>query len=172
MHQMDVIERRDALVAELRQSGEAALASLQAMEPADFDHGRYENGWTVRQILAHVAAIEWTYPRLLDLPPFESAPTTGEVQRNQSGAVRSRMDDYNARQVEKRADVPVADLIAEFERNRAATIAAIASADAEVLGRRVQSFGGLEGALIDVIAGVVLDHVSGHVRDITGRSAT
>ena len=169
---MDVFERRNALVAQLRESGEAALASLRGMDPADFELGRYENGWTARQILAHVAAIEWTYPRLLDLPPLEAAPATGDVQRNQSGAVRHRMDDYNARQVEKRAAVPVADLIAEFERNRAATVAAIASADAETLGRRVQSFGGLEGALIDVIAGVVLDHVSGHIRDLSGTNAT
>lgn len=170
---MDVIERRDALVSQLRRNGEEALAALRVMQDDAFDAGRYENGWSARQILAHVAAIEWTYPRMLELPSLDATSAAGgETHRNQSGAVRSRMDDYNARQVEKRATASIAELVEEFERNRAATIAAIASADAETLSRRVQSFGGLEGELIDVIAGVVVDHVGGHIRDITGDPAT
>lgn len=168
---MDVIEQRDALVTQLRASGDDALAALRAIDAADFDLGRYENGWTARQILAHVAAVEWTYPRLLDLPTYESAPAGTEVQRNVSSEVRARMDGYNARQVEKRANATVPDLIAEFERNRAATVAAIACADTETLARRVQSFGGMEGALIDVIAGIVIGHVGGHILDITGNAA-
>ncbi len=82
------------------------------------------------------------------------------------------MDDYNARQVEKRSTATVAELVDEFARNRAATIDAIASADPAVLARTVESFGGMQGPLADVIEAVVLGHVQDHIRDIVAPAMT
>lgn len=55
---------KDELLDALRVSAADALVTLRGLAPAAFSEGRYENGWDARQILAHLAAIEWTYPRL------------------------------------------------------------------------------------------------------------
>lgn len=166
--QVTIIKRRDELVRRLGSARDEAISALRAMDPAEFEAGRYENGWNARQILAHVAAIEWTYPRLLDLPARGEKSTDSAATRNAAPEVRDRMDDYNARQVDRRAGATVAELIEGFSRNREATIAAFASADEATLSRQVESFGGMQGELIDVIEAVVLGHVEGHIRDITG----
>ena len=68
------------LIEALRAGGQEAVERLSALPEEKFGEGRYENGWNGRQILAHVASIEWTYPRLLDLarqaatPPPDPAP--------------------------------------------------------------------------------------------------
>jgi Mycothiol maleylpyruvate isomerase N-terminal domain len=175
------------LLAALRTNGDDAVAALRALPEGAFDAGRYENGWNAKQILAHIASIEWTYPRLLDLgaqaapavgaeAPQASAPASTPVRRTsqeEAAGLPTRpaaggIDSYNDRQVQKRADAPVEDLIAEFEKNRAATIAAVESADDDLFARLVRSAGGITGVLADVIRAVAVDHVAMHVADITG----
>jgi hypothetical protein len=145
-----------------------------------FSAGRYENGWNAREILAHVAAIEWTYARLVDLAQEAAAPTTApapaEARRTTpeespnlpSRPPRGGIDDYNARQVEKRADASIAELIDEFAANRARTIAAVEGMDEVLIARQIRSAGGITGGLSSVIYSVAVDHVMSHVGDITG----
>ena len=96
---------KQQLIDALRSSGERVASALASLSPGDLDRGRYESEWNGRQILAHMASIEWTYPRLLDL-----AKTTPDAERP---AAQPRMTSgapqilsYNDRQVEKRAGVP------------------------------------------------------------------
>ncbi|MBI2724022.1 MAG: DinB family protein [Chloroflexi bacterium] len=171
------------LAARLRDSGARSTARLRALPEAAFDGGRYENGWTAREILAHVAAIEWTYPRLLDIA--REAPDAGgsatpapkpdagvrrtdvsDAADTPTRAVRGGIDDYNARQVAKRAAASVAELIAEFEKNRAATVAAVEAVDPSLLSAPIRSSGGITGVLGDVLNAVAVQHVEGHVDDI------
>ncbi len=181
---------KDELLAALRSGGVDATRALRAMPEDGFDAGRYENGWNARQILAHIASIEWTYPRLLDLgkevaeataaaapasPPAGSATPPPAVRRTEPGeaglptrTTAGGIDSYNERQVEKRTSASIPDLIAEFEKNRAATIAAVASADDEIFARPVRSAGGITGAIGDVIRAVAVDHVGSHIADIAG----
>jgi hypothetical protein len=170
------------LIEALRGSGRQALEKLRAMPEAEFEQGRYENGWNGRQILAHIASIEWTYPRLLEIakeaPPAAAAPAPAptEVRRTEPSEapnvptrpMRGGVDSYNDRQVAKRADASVAELLDEFERNRAATIAAVEGADEALLTRPIRSSGGITGALAGVINAVAVLHVLTHVGDITG----
>ena len=166
---MNDSDRKAALIAVLRAGGAEAVATFRALPEGHFATGRYENGWAARDILAHLAAIEWTYARLLDLPSRDAdADAGGRVERNVAPEVGSRMDDYNRKQVERRASKNIAELVAEFETNRAATIAAVEAAEPAALARQVESFGGMRGTLADVIEAVVVQHVGGHVRDIAG----
>ena len=87
-----------------------------------------------------------------------------------SREMRGGNDAYNERQVAKRAHLSVAALLAEFERNRAATIQAVEDADEELLARRIRSAGGRVGPLATVFHDVAVAHVLGHVRDIAGRT--
>ncbi len=167
------------LLEELRASGQEVADRLGALPVEAFDQGRYESGWNGHQILAHAAAIEWTYPRLVDIakggtPPSGSG-TTGvrRTEPDKASKVPTRtaeggIDSYNERQVAKRADATVEELLDEFRKNRAATIAAVEGVDEELLGREIRSAGGITGVLADVIHAVAVSHVRGHVNDIVG----
>ena len=56
----------------------------------------------------------------------------------------------------------------EFERNRAATIAAVEAADERLFGQQIRSAGGVVGPLAEVFHQVAVAHVLGHARDISG----
>lgn len=155
-----------AILDVLRSSGEDAARRLRALPAERYEHGRYENGWNGRQILAHVAAIEWTYPRLLEIPKQARAEGTGAG--TPLATVHGGMDAYNHRQVERRASASIADLIAEFEANRTATIAAVAAAPEDLFTRHIRSAGGSTGTLGQVIHAVAVQHMLGHVADIEG----
>ena len=139
---------------------------------ARLEEGRYENGWNGRQILAHIASIEWSYPRLIDIardaasPP--PAPAATPAADPPTRSMRGGNDAYNDRQVAKRAHLSVADLLDEFERNRAATIAAVEAADERLFDQQIRSAGGVVGPLAEVFHQVAVAHVLGHTRDISG----
>jgi hypothetical protein len=174
------IPTKAEILATLRSTGEQAVARLSALPEARFEEGRYENGWNGRQILAHIASIEWTYPRLLEVAtqgtpavPQEASREVRRTTEEESAGVPSRpprggMDAYNARQVEQRAAVPVPDLIAEFQRNRAALIAAVESVDESLFAIPIRSAGGITGVLGGVLNVVAVEHVLGHLNDIVG----
>jgi hypothetical protein len=62
----------------------------------------------------------------------------------------------------------VAELLDEFERNRAATIAAVEATDERLFGQHIRSAGGVVGPLAEVFHQVAVAHVLGHTRDISG----
>jgi len=158
------------LLAGLRSSAAEALATLRALPAETFEQGRYESGWNGRQILAHIASIEWTYPRLLQPPAPSPAPgaTTGTAapaRPAQGGGV----DAYNARQVEQRANATLADLLEEFERNREKTITAIETVDDSVLTRPARTGAGATGQVGRLLYNVAVSHVLQHTKDIAGK---
>lgn len=188
--------RKTALLEELQSSGDELTAKLRALGAEAFAAGRYENGWNARQILAHVASIEWTYPRLLDLgkqaasvhqtvaqpspaasPPASTPATIRRTTPDEAAGLPTRkaeggIDSYNERQVAKRADASPAELIAEFEKNRAALIAAVESADDGLFDAQIRSAGGITGPLAEVLRAVAVHHVRMHVADIAGEEWT
>jgi hypothetical protein len=166
----DPVPSKQELLNALRTSRDEVLATVRALPPARLEEGRYENGWNGRQILAHVASIEWSYPRLIDIarsagPDRPAAQATGDLPTRE---MRGGNDSYNDRQVAKRAHLSSAELLAEFETNRAATIAAVEVADEALFARPIRSAGGIVGPLAKVFHQVAVQHVLGHVRDITG----
>lgn len=161
------------LLAALRASRDEVLTLVRALPLERLEEGRYENGWNGRQILAHLASIEWSYPRLIDIA--RAAPTTGAGpgatpagSDPPTRSMRGGNDAYNERQVAKRAHASPAELLAEFEQNRAATIAAVEAADEELFARHIRSAGGVTGPLAAVFHQIAVAHVLGHARDIAG----
>jgi hypothetical protein len=144
------------------------LAALEAsrdevvngIDGIDLSTGVYEGGWNGHQLLAHIASMEWTYPKILELP--EATDEEAERPRDTSVTV----DDYNRRQVERRADVAVGELVDEFVSNRARTIAAVTAHPEEGFARRVRSAGGTVGTVADVLWFVAVEHVRGHLADL------
>ena len=176
MTQQGVLTKAE-LLAELRSSRQDLLDRLGALPEDQFEQGRYEGGWNACQILAHVASIEWTYPRLIDVarqgaPDQASGGSGGVPERsstpNQARDARGGIGSYNERQVEMRAQATVAELLAEFQKNRDATIEAVEQADEALLQVHIRSAGGIPGPLARVIYFVAVVHVAGHVNDIVG----
>jgi uncharacterized damage-inducible protein DinB len=158
------------LLDELRTSRDEVLRIVRALPTERLEEGRYENGWNGRQILAHIASIEWSYPRLIDIardvaPPPSATPAAADPPTR---AMRGGNDAYNDRQVAKRAHLSVPELLAEFEQNRAATIAAVEAADDRLFTRPIRSAGGIVGPLAEVFHQVAVAHVLGHARDLSG----
>lgn len=158
------------LLEALRSSQREILDKLGPLPADAFERGRYESGWNGREILAHIASIEWTYPRLLGVAKGGTAPEANESRREASApptrSARGGIDDYNQRQVEKRAGASAADLLAEFRKNRAATIAAVEQADEALLATPIRSAGGITGPLARVIYLTAVMHTQMHVNDI------
>ena len=176
MTQQGVLTKAE-LLEELRSSQRDLLDRLGALPEEQFEQGRYEGGWNARQILAHVASIEWTYPRLIDVarqgtPDQPSGASgggpEGSPKSTQAQAARGGIGSYNERQVEKRAQASVAELLAEFQKNRDATVEAVEQADEALLQVHIRSAGGIPGPLGRVIYFVAVVHVTGHVNDIVG----
>jgi hypothetical protein len=92
----------------------------------------------------------------------DSAQESAVATRTAGGGILS----YNERQVEQRAVVSVADLIAEFEKNRMATVVAVEAADEDLMSREIRSAGGVTGPLAGVINEVAVLHVRAHLSDI------
>ena len=156
---------RAELVRALRDSRDEVVRIVRGLAPARLEEGRYENGWNGRQILAHIASIEWSYPRLIDIArtPPQHAEETPPTRTMKGGN-----DAYNERQVAKREHMTITELLAEFEKNRAATIQAVEAADDELFGRRIRSAGGVVGPLALVFHQIAVAHVLGHAHDIEG----
>jgi hypothetical protein len=153
------------LLAALTATRDQVLALVGSMDPARLEEGRYENGWNGRQILAHIASIEWSYPRLIDIARTPPAPAEATPPTR---TMKGGNDSYNDRQVAKREHMTVAELLAEFQTNRAATIQAVEAADEELFARRIRSAGGVVGPLATVFYQIAVVHVLGHANDMSG----
>jgi len=151
---------RDELIAELRASGAEALAAMGSVPASALDNPGYEQGWTVRGIMAHVAAMEYAYRRLPDVArgPNRDAQTTPTGERFD-------MDAYNARQVEKRRAAAPAELQDEFARGRGALIVTVARIEPELMAMPIRSAGGITGTLAEVIHITAVTHTRQHTAD-------
>jgi uncharacterized damage-inducible protein DinB len=157
----DLAETKRRLAADIAAAGEAIATKLGSLPADGFERGGYENGWNGHQILAHLAAVEWTYPRLIDLASAANQGGQGDI----SGF---DIDAYNNKQVEKRAGKTVADLIEEFQRNRVNTVAAVEAVDEALLSVPIKSAGGISGTLAEVLRYTTIEHVEHHVADMSG----
>jgi uncharacterized damage-inducible protein DinB len=158
------------LIDALRRTGDDLVAKVSKLDDAALAQGRYENGWNAKQILAHTASIEWTYKKLVEnaQQPRASARPEKGPDANSASAGTNSIDDYNARQVARREDKTVKELVQEFKENRAGTIAAVESCTEELLSQPTRSAGGAQGTLAEVIMFVAARHVEQHTKDIVG----
>ena len=164
---MTKIETRDDLLSALADDAERLPRIVAAISTADLNRGVYEHGWSARQLIAHLSAIEWTYPRLIEQAAAPPAPSSDSEDRPSFD-----MDAYNHRQVANRSEATIAELLEEFATNRQATIAAISNAENSLLSQPTRSAGGATGTLLQVLANVTLDHVRTHLADLESAATT
>src|SRR4029077_15039557 len=127
------------LLRALRSSRDEVVALILALPPAALEEGRYESGWNGRQILAHIASIEWSYPRLIDIA---RTPPAAEAAAPPTREMKGGNDSYNDRQVAKSEQLTVAELLAACEKTRAPPPRAVGPAGGALFARRIRSAGG------------------------------
>lgn len=157
---------QNQLLTDLRADAESVPPLLHALDPQQLERGAYEQGWTVRDLVAHLASIEWTYPRLIRIAEAADQGAESSGGNASTRGSNPQMDDYNARQVAKRRETPLPQLIEEFRSNRAALIDAVEATPTELLEREIQSFGGVRGSLLQVMWSVAVEHVRTHLDDL------
>ncbi|HEY8768407.1 MAG TPA: maleylpyruvate isomerase N-terminal domain-containing protein [Dehalococcoidia bacterium] len=153
-------------LAALRQGEKDTIDKLSRLPAERFEEGRYENGWNGRQILAHITAIEWTYPKLIEVARNADAPTEKKPSSPPTRTASGGINSYNDRSIERYADTSAEELLEIFRKNRATTIAAVEAADDDLFLQEVTSAGGTSGPLGTVFNYVAVMHVAGHVNDI------
>ena len=161
---------KSQILENLRSSGEELTSKLEGLPADALEAGCYENGWNGRQVLAHIAAIEWTYPKLIDLArngPPEKKPDAPATSKPAKGGINS----YNDRQIERYADNTVAELLDVFRKNRETTISTIEATEDELFATEVKSAGGIKGPLATVLNLVAIMHVNAHVNDVLNAAA-
>ena len=130
----------DTRKARLRDTLDSALSNLMAVLPgADNEPGwgqpTHEEGWDVRQTLAHLATSEAGMQNLIvgALRQRDAdQPVTADIARGRDGQPFDR-DRWNNRMVEKRETAPPSALRVELTEVRAATLRALAAhADADL----------------------------------------
>ena len=60
MASLMTISSREELIAALQEDSEEFQEAVTQLPDQAFERGVYEQGWNARQLLAHIAAIEWT----------------------------------------------------------------------------------------------------------------
>jgi hypothetical protein len=168
----DVVTKGE-LLAKLRRDEKEIVEKLEGLPAEAFEKGAYENGWNGRQVLSHVVGIEWTYPKLLDVARNAGKPQEEREKPKEPAtkAAQGGIGSYNDRTVERYKDYTVPQLIEDFKKNRANTIAAVEAADDELFAAPVRSAGGIEGPLGTVMNYVAVLHVEGHVDDIVSSAS-
>lgn len=164
---MNMTNTVSELAEELRISGDEFRRRVSGFTAEELETGIYENGWNGQEVVAHIAGIEWSLPGLIKRTVAEPAP-----QESAPGQSPPRsMDRFNAREVARRKEAGIGELLDEFTRNRETTIAAVQGLTSEELSTPARSLGGANGTLADVLRRVATDHLEQHLREIEARVA-
>ncbi len=148
--------REDAIAA-VRSASERALALAGTLSEADWQRQVYDNGWTVKQVFAHLASMGNSASFFLSMAGGSGPP---------GGFGAFDIDAFNAGQVASRESLSVAQLLDEVRSGHEAGAAAVAGASDELLQREMSSPAGGTYPVVDVIIGASAEHEQMHLADV------
>ena len=138
-------------------------ALLQLVEPASQEQmcTPGPGGWSVRDILAHVAAWE----RFLLLSQFQGYSAHQALRVDEAMLESPNFDELNAIQVERNRDRPVADVVANLHQVHSQLVAALEQMSESDFTKPVAAI--FKGApLINVIKVITYHHYEEHIEMI------
>ena len=147
--------RVQALKEALGASGQRVRAVISGLDDEEVVATTDNPSWRVRDILAHLVASE---PGIL---------ANARAIAAGSGGVPAdfRLDDWNARQVAKRADESRDDLFAQLAENRRKTLQALDELDERDLDRRGRH-ADLSDKSVEELFQTIARHEQGHLDEI------
>ena len=143
-----VVERAEEIAARL---GEKDLACPVC-----------ENGWSVKQVFAHLASMGGTPMFFIGMAQRAAAGGGGG-----GGGGGFDIDAFNKQQVEMRKDKSMAELLAEFRQGHEAGIALIDSTPDDLLGKKLPDpFRGGMATPLEMIQHSCAEHEAGHLDEV------
>ena len=148
-------DRKDALRAELVEAQRALIDALDQVGADDWLRSSPNEGWTVRDLLAHLTTAESGF-----------VPTLRRMAAGEGG-VPADFDPnrWNAGQLRRRGDVPTDQLRAELESAHRDMLVLLDSLDDAALDQRGHLSSGAEGSTEDNFR-LVAFHKRTHTEDI------
>lgn len=125
-HTPDLADRKARLKHKMEEARQELVATLQSLTPEQMDLPTRNEGWTVGQVVAHIASaeggMEVIAQRILNREPNQRE-SMAEFDLNR----------FNDGRIRKRAGKTTADLIEELNTSRARTLEIVDRASAEEL---------------------------------------
>ena len=145
----------DAL-AELGRTRAELLAAISGLDEAALDRKGVIGDWSIKNVLAHIAAWEaWVVEAL---PPRMTTSATPEDFRQRV----ADEDRFNAEEVAEREELTPDEQLMELERTRAELLAYLRGLDAAALERK-HPWDSWEGTLPEYLLVALRDHEAEHV---------
>jgi len=143
-------------LTELARTRAELLAALGGLDEAALDRKGVVGDWSVKNVLAHIAAWEaWV------VEAFPARMTTGATPEDfrQRAADEDR---FNAEEIAEREELTPDEQLMELERTRAELLAYVRSLDTDVL-ERTQPWDSWAGSLPEYLLEALRDHEAEHV---------
>ena len=159
------MEALNHALAELNRTRAELLDTIAGLDEATLDRKGVVGEWSIKNILAHIAAWEdWVVQAL---PVRVSTGVTPEDFRQRA----EDEDRFNAEEVAEREELTPDEQLMELERTRAELLAYLASLDAAVL-TRAHPWDTWAGTLPEYVLEALRDHEAEHVEVLRAAGLT
>lgn len=148
-------QRREKLRQRLADSRRDLLAAVEEIGSAGATRPTANPGWTVCDVLAHLAGAELGHQRVIRAL---LAGQPGEIDGFD-------LDAFNAADVAARRGASLAELLAELDRNRAATLALLDTVSADDWDRAGYHPGGFDTSIEGTFR-IIAIHEKRHVKEM------
>lgn len=150
------------VISTLKQARDELLTIAEAAPAEAWSNQTYEDGWTCRSVLSHIASTSAPAGFLLMMSRLPAGSGGGPAFDNEA---------FNRDQVKLRADRSVAEVLDEIRANVQRDITAVEAASDEDLQRQWTAPWGNEGTVAQIIIDSVNGHLGGHIADLRGALA-
>jgi len=154
---------REDVVACLTNLRDDLIALAEGASDSAWSAPTYEDGWTAREVLSHIASTSGAANFILMMARAGPSGAGGAAFDN---------DAFNRPQVAMRAERTVAQVLDEIRSNIQRDVQAVQSAPGDLLQQHFRAPWDVEGTVAEVIVTSVNGHLGGHVADLRGALAT
>jgi uncharacterized protein (TIGR03083 family) len=155
---------REDVIACLANFRDDLHALAEAASDSAWAGQTYEDGWTARDVLSHIASTSGAANFILMMARAGPSGAPG-------GAAFDN-DAFNRQQVAMRAGRSVAEVLDEVRSNIARDVQAVQGAPDDLLQQHFRAPWDVEGTVAEVIVTSVNGHLGGHVADLRGALTT
>ena len=153
------ITKEEIIEAIDKARGEARRLASAASDSA-WTSGVYENGWNAKQVLCHLALAA-------NVPAYLIGIAQAPKSSSGDGAPGLDVDEFNEREVARRQEKPVSEILDEIDATYETSISAVTVAPDDLLAGTMRTPWGTEGVLAALILHEDLrDHVMVHLSEM------
>ncbi len=151
---------KNEVIASLKKIREEVVGLVEGAGPDDWSSPAYEDGWTAKDILAHIASTCGPASFLLAIAQVPGGGGTG------GGSFDGEA--FNRQQTQMRAAHSPQQILDEIRSTTQRDIQAVEAAPDELLQKHFVAPWGSEGSVAELIILAAEGHLGGHIADLRG----